>query len=212
MYRMNSSLTEYLNKTSKQLLIWDFDLVIYKLDWVTTVPWDKYFERIYSLINNVDPTIIKDKQEFYQRKFPYPEIDKIGEIHGENALKTLKDSMYQREFAGLSKAIPNNIVIKFIQNSADKYQHAIWSNNFLPTIEYLLKQSELTENINFISTYDKVSFAKPNIEGFTLIENHFKHIPKSKMLMIGDSLRSDKAGAEIAGIDFFHFTESTKIF
>jgi len=200
-----NSLRNHIESTGKQLLIWDFDQTIFTLDWFSGESIHDFLERIYNSINKVNSSIIKDKNEFIERLFPYPEIDMLGVQSGQDARAIPVDVMNKKEMANIDSAKPENDVINFIQDTRDKYNHVIWSNNTFESIKILLERVNLENIFSVIASLDILKRAKPDIEGFNKITKPFPNIAKESMLMIGDSLRSDKAAAENADIDFFHY-------
>ena len=201
---IDKKLVQYIQKNNFKYIIWDFDLVIYKLDWSVGETSHDFLGRLYTIFNKVDPTLIQDKDEFIYRLFPYTEIDLYSRKHGRNAVQEVIDLFQKRELNGKDHAIPNAEVIDFIKSDKG-IKHAIWSNNNLQTIEYLLKKSKILTRFETIATLDNVEYPKPDISGFEMIYDKFNKPDKKNILMVGDSLRSDKVGAQNAGIAFFHY-------
>jgi len=208
MTTIEQNLAKYIEENNFQYLIWDFDLVIYKLDWTKGETSYEFLGRLYSVFHEVDPNLIKDKDEFINRLFPYTEIDLYSRKYGKPAIQKTIDLFLEREMKALEFAVPNIEIIDFIKSTSETIKHAIWSNNNLRTIENLLTQSELTHKFEIIASLDNVKFPKPDISGFEMIYGKLNKPDKKRILMIGDSLRSDKVGAENAGIAFFHYNES----
>lgn len=200
-------LSDYINNEKNDLIIWDFDGVIYDLDWYYPNHISDYFEILYSKINSIDRTIIKDKTEFIARLFPYPEINEVGVKYGREVQLDVKSLYLKREMTAVKRAIPNVEVIDFIKK-LNKHQ-AIWSNNYSNTINYLLNKAGIKNKIEFIASFEKVILSKPNIEGFELIKANYPKINKGNILLVGDSLVSDKIAARDAGIKFFHYVKGS---
>jgi FMN phosphatase YigB (HAD superfamily) len=198
-----NELKSIIKNGSIRLLIWDFDGVIFKLDWKYQSTPAEFLEELYEEINKIDNSIIKDKDEFISRLFPYPEINEVGIRHGKKAQDQVKFLYAKKESAALHRAIPNQQIIDFIRES--KLSQAVWSNNLSSTIEYLLKEAGINNRINHISTFDKVIQSKPHIEGFEIIKNAYPETNTKNILLVGDSLISDKAAAENTGINFYHY-------
>jgi HAD superfamily hydrolase (TIGR01549 family) len=198
-----TELDKIINKEKIDLLIWDFDGVIYDLDWNYPNPSTGFVEQLYSKIAAIDKSIVKDKAEFIARKFPYPEINEIGIKHGREVQLEVKSLYLSREMSSADRAIPNPELIQFI-NKSQKHQ-VIWSNNYSDTINYLLNKAQIKDKIKLITSLDKVIMSKPNIEGFNLIKARFPLIKNENILLVGDSLISDKIAAQNSGIKFFRY-------
>ena len=56
----------------------------------------------------------------------------------------------------------------------------------------------------FIS--DEIGFAKPSVQFADYVKNHIEGFESERAVWIGDSLTSDRACAEVAGVDFILFT------
>lgn len=205
MATIEHKLAEYIEKNNIEYVIWDFDLVIYKLDWTKGETSYEFLGRLYSIFNDVDPDLILNKDEFIFRLFPYTEIDLYSRKYGKSSVKKVIDLFKERELNALEYAEPNNEVIDFIKSSNTKVKHAIWSNNNYQTIDYLLEKSGIKDKFEIIATLDKVEYPKPDVSGFEIITKKFGNPDNNKILMVGDSLRSDKVAAENAGIKFFHY-------
>ncbi len=199
-----NKLKSIIKDKSIELLVWDFDGVIFDMDWYYQgTPYD-LLEDLYEKINAIDNSIISDRDEFVARLFPYPEINEVGIRHGKDKQLEVKAIFKKKEAAALDRAVANQEVIDFIKDQT--LPQAIWSNNLSSTIEYLLVKAEIDDKINIVSTLDKVIMSKPDIEGFEIIRKEYPKVSKDKILMIGDSLRSDKVGAENVGIGFYHYS------
>lgn len=205
MTNTEQKLEKYIEKNNIEFIIWDFDLVIYKLDWTKGETSYEFLGRLYSVFNDVDPQLILDKDEFIYRLFPYTEIDLYSRKYGKSSIQKVIELFKERELSALEYAKPNNEVINLIKSSNTELKHAIWSNNNYQTIDYLLKESGVKEKFEIIATLDNVEYPKPDVSGFEIINEKFDNPDKGKILMVGDSLRSDKVAAENAGIKFFHY-------
>ena len=205
MTTIEQKLAAYIQKNNIEYVIWDFDLVIYKLDWTKGETSYEFLAKLYSFFNDVDSKLILDKEEFIYRLFPYTEIDLYSRKHGKSSVQKVIDLFKERELNALKYAKPNNEVINLIKSIDTKIKHAIWSNNNYETITNLLEKSGIKDKFEIISTLDNVEFPKPDISGFRNIYKKFSNPEKSKILMVGDSLRSDKVAAQNAVIKFFHY-------
>lgn len=198
-----TELTEFINKENIDLVVWDLDGVIFDLDWDYQETPQNFLQRLYNAIIKIDQSIIKDESEFIARLFPYPEINEIGIKYGKEAQLEVKSLYKDKEMFAIDRAFPHNDVIDFIKYL--QKPQVIWSNNYSNTIEYLVKKAGIENNIEFIASLDKVILSKPDGEGFNLIQKQFPNIQKENMVIVGDSLKSDKVAAENSGIKFFHY-------
>lgn len=205
MTTIEQKLIKYIGENNIEYIIWDFDLVIYKLDWTKGETSYEFLARLYNVFNDVDPELILDKDEFIYRLFPYTEIDLYSRKYGKSSVQKVIDLFKERELNALEYAKPNNEVINLIKSTNTNILHAIWSNNNYKTIDYLLEKSDIKDKFEIIATLDNVEYPKPDISGFKNINKKFGNPDKKKILMVGDSLRSDKVAAENAGIQFFHY-------
>lgn len=196
-------LKSIMHRQAIELIIWDFDKVIFELDWAYQNTPGEFLADMYEKIKEIDSTIVGDKNEFVTRKFPYPEINELGRKHGKQMQDQIKFLYKRKESKALIKAIPNSEVIGFIQES--DVPQAIWSNNLSVTIEQALQQAGIHGKISVISSLDKVIKSKPHAEGFEIIRKKHPNIDRKNILMVGDSLRSDKVAAKNAGIGFYHY-------
>jgi FMN phosphatase YigB (HAD superfamily) len=206
-----SDLLTLLERCPKKLLIWDFDKTLVELDWFSDEPFEAFFERLYRGIRAIDSHIIDDKQAFFRRLFPYPEIDTIARHYGPAAADTVKAILFQKERSCRERGRPEDLLIRLIANSEREYSHAIWSNNHQETIRYFLQANRISNRIGSIASYDQVSCAKPHPEGFEIIRKAYPDIALDQILLIGDSLRSDSAAAAAVEIDFFLWADSNSL-
>lgn len=202
-------LSNFLKNRSKKLLIWDFDKVIFDLYWGTEDERVDFLGNFFDKIVEFDSNVGRDRKEFIDRKYVYPELDEIFKLYGEDVVNRFKRIMFRREQTNLHKAIPNSSIIKFLKSNKNNFRNIIWSNNSLKTVSSLLEKQEIEGIFEFFVTYDRVNLSKPNLEGFTHIESFAPDVKKEEMLMIGDSLRSDKKAAEAAKIDFYLYEKAT---
>jgi HAD superfamily hydrolase (TIGR01549 family) len=196
-------LSEYIIKEKIELVVWDFDGVVYKLEWRNPKSSIDLVKDLYSKINSIDPSIIIDKDEFLSRLFPYPEIDEVGVRHGKEVQLKLKSLYLEVETANTDRAIQHPEVVAFI--SKLQKPQVIWSNNYSNTINYLLTKAGIKDRIELIVSSDKVIMSKPNPEGFDLIRARYPEIKNENILLVGDSLFSDKMAAQNANINFFYY-------
>ncbi|KKQ34887.1 MAG: hypothetical protein US52_C0043G0004 [candidate division WS6 bacterium GW2011_GWA2_37_6] len=198
-----NNLKSTIETNSIKLLIWDFDGVIFDLDWNYQSTPAEFLTLLYEEINRIDNSIIKDKDEFIARLFPYPEMNEVGIKHGKEVQARVKSLYEAKESAALHRAVPNQQVIDFIRVS--ELPQSIWSNNLSSTIRQLLREAGIDEKIDQIASFEKVLLSKPHIEGFKIIKDAYPEIDLKNMLLVGDSLRSDKVAAENTGINFYYY-------
>lgn len=197
-------LTEFIEKNSIELVIWDFDGVIAFLDWNYKTTPEELLVDIYDRITAIDDSIVKDRSEFLTRLFPYPEINEVGIKHGREKQLKVKEVFEVKEASSIHRAKLNGEVVRFI-DSLDIPQ-AIWSNNISKTIESVLETANIDDKISMVSSLDKVIRSKPDGEGFELIKNKFPEIKNNKIVFVGDSLISDKVAGKEVGINFWHYS------
>ncbi len=197
------TLEKLMNSAEVDLVIWDLDGVIYTLDWFYENSPAEFLALLADEITKIDVSIIKDRSEFLARRFPYPEINEVGMKYGKEAQLQVKSLYLHKEMAAIERAIPHPEVIEFIKH-LNKPQ-AVWSNNYAKTIEYLLEKAGVANKIEVTASLDKVVLSKPDKEGFNLIQSHFPTIQPGRMVLVGDSLVSDKVAAVNAGIKFYHY-------
>ncbi len=203
-----SDLQSLLRQSHKKLLIWDFDKTLVDLDWFGGEPVEIFFDRVYQRICAIDERIIDNKQAFFDRLFPYPEIDAIVRRYGSDAAKTVKAILFEKERQCMSSGTPEQLLLDFISDTHQTYDHAIWSNNHQDTISYYVQKNGIAEHVGVIASYDQVSFAKPHPEGFEMIAKRYPTITQGDMLIIGDSPRSDQVAANAVGVDFFLWADT----
>lgn len=186
-------LADYLRKTKKTHLIFDFDETILKL----LLPWDDAFKRIRKELISLDE---KTYGDYGSRKISFSLLqNKYVREFGKKILGNFIKNEIGFEREELRGVILNPKLLDFVKNSSS-YEMFIWSSNAKPTIEKLLKQHGIFGKFKKIVSREDVSFLKPEVDGFELL--HDVKIPKEKYLFIGDSV-NDKLAAEKLGIDFF---------
>ncbi len=109
---------------------------------------------------------------------------------GESSVQKVIDLFKERESNALKYAKPNKEIIELIRSTDKKINHAIWSNNNLETIDFLLEKFEI------IATSDNVEYPKPDVSGFKINDEKFGNPDKDRILMVEDSLRSDKVATK----------------
>lgn len=189
------------NKNKKHI-IFDFDGVIYSLDW----DWgsgnalQEFRKKIRDAVAEIDPELPpKSGLEFRSTILADLAIKK----HGDLAKDILFPIYREKEATLLDTATPHKKTIEFIKEQSGNFDLYIWSNNQLNTIERLLKRSGIMENFKLIAARDKFAFAKPEVSGFELIYRPETQ-QKRDFIMLGDS-DYDEEAAKNAGIDFVYY-------
>lgn len=94
----------------------------------------------------------------------------------------------------------NEPLYHYIKQNPDQLQFSLYTSNVKAVVYPLLVELGLEQTFAHVVTMDKVTYIKPDPEGFRYILD--PHIPKSRYLMVGDSA-SDQGAAAEAGIDYF---------
>ena len=84
---------------------------------------------------------------------------------------------------------------------ANNIEIGIITNGFIDTQKSRLQISSLNKYFNSVTISEEVGVRKPQIEIFNLALAKHSHIPKEKVLMVGDNLEADIHGAKNAGLD-----------
>lgn len=82
-----------------------------------------------------------------------------------------------------------------------KHRLAIITNGLTDVQNGRIKQSKVAHLFETITISEEVKVSKPNPKIFEITLNNLKHINKSKVLMVGDSLTSDIQGGINFGVD-----------
>jgi 2-haloacid dehalogenase len=77
----------------------------------------------------------------------------------------------------------------------------IVSNGILATQEARLRHSLIREYVSDFFVSEFVGYKKPEIEYFTYVFSHIPQVGMEKILLVGDSLQTDIAGGNHAGVD-----------
>ena len=84
----------------------------------------------------------------------------------------------------------------------------IVTNGMLATQQSRIEHSQIKDFISDFFVSAHIGFSKPSIEYFDYVFSKLPRVDKSKILIIGDSLSSDVAGGNNAGIDTCWFNET----
>lgn len=192
---------------TKKAVIWDFDGVFCFMNWSFGEDLNLYKNKIWKLLEEFDPTI---KTKFIQGlKYPYEHTDYIISKYGKNALKRINEFYLKKELQLLPASPLNEQLINLVNNLHPTIEHYIWSNNQEEFILKKLKTVRIINKFKKIISRDKVTLAKPNLEGFEMIRST-SNIPISEFLLVGDSLETDKIAADKLGIEFFHYLNTNE--
>lgn len=184
-------LTFYLRNNKKTRLIFDFDETLLKI----ILPWERWEDKIKEKLIELDPKIYKNYKE---------KNINLSDLENEYVLKYGIDNLIKENCADFESAyfkdfIPNDKLIKFVENTKD-YKIFVWSSNTKPTVEKALRNVGILNKFEKIITRTDLRLIKPYDEGFEKIYDPF--ISKRNYLLIGNS-QSDMKAAKNSGIDFF---------
>ncbi|WGL61106.1 YjjG family noncanonical pyrimidine nucleotidase [Pigmentibacter sp. JX0631] len=84
---------------------------------------------------------------------------------------------------------------------ANNIEIGIITNGFTDTQKPRLQASSLSKYFKSVTISEEVGARKPQAEIFNLALAKHSHIPKEKVLMVGDNLEADIHGAKNAGLD-----------
>ncbi len=91
--------------------------------------------------------------------------------------------------------------IDLIENLHKEYRLTIVTNGLKDVQDIRVRKSTIAEYFEDIVVSEEVEFSKPDPRIFEHALNNLKHVDKSKVLIVGDSLTSDVQGGINAGID-----------
>lgn len=98
-----------------------------------------------------------------------------------------------------------------IKNLYENYQLAIITNGLRDVQNNRIRKSTIAEYFDDIVISEEVKVSKPDPKIFEIALEHLKHIDKSTVLMVGDSLSSDIQGGLNFGIDTCWFNPHKKV-
>ena len=184
----------------------DYSKFIFDLDYTLLIPdWSKeddYFKNYIVLSQQEE--FFKQKQDIinrYEIEFPKYDTKTLSEYfksHGFLVTEELIRGWMTYNGETIKDVIADGVVDLFSHLKEKNKQIIILTCWFSVTQISRLKRTGLYDYVDKIVSGDDAM--KPSIESFLLaVEN----TPKEECLMIGDSIRTDKVGAENAGIDSY---------
>lgn len=185
---------------NKKAIVWDMDGVVIFLDWQYGEVWNKWWDRLWVLLEKYDPGVrlkFKDGLKHY-----YEHTNYIADKFGDKALNEIKNFFVEKERLILPVSSLNNEIVQFIKNLPEGIEQYIWSNNYEETILHVLEKADIQSKIKAIIARDKVILAKPELEGYKIIQR-LTRVQIKDFVLIGDSEVSDKVAAEKLGMDFY---------
>jgi len=193
-------LKNYLTNNSKKHIIFDFDGVIFQLNWYTNSLID-YKNKIWNAVAQIDGNLIDMVDDDIMANYKLSDL--AIKRYGQKAKDIIFKIYKEKESTLIDTAKPLLDTINFIKENKDKYTYHIWSNNMTNTLIEVLKSKNLVKYFETIIGRDQVDFAKPDIGGFNKIFDPKIH-DKSDFIMVGD-FKSDEISAINAGIDFVYY-------
>lgn len=196
-----SDLMELIEVMSK-----DYKKFIFDLDYTLLIPdWsceDDYFRE------NIAPEEQKDffdkKQDIlneYETRFPKYNLKTLSDYfrnYGFNVSEEVIERWMEYNGENIKDEIPEG-VIEFLKYLKEKGKEVVILTNWFSKTQILrLERTGLVKYIDKIVAWDDAM--KPNIESFELA---IWKTDKKDCIMIGDSIKSDKAGAKDAKIDCY---------
>lgn len=190
-----------LNKIqNKKAVIWDFDGVIVFADWNYGNKFEDWSEKLWKLLEEFDPKI---REKFKKGlKYYYEHTDYIVENFGKTAMDKINKFYLEKEMLILPVSPINYDIIDLLQNLDENIEHYIWSNNQYLFITKILNKVGIKNKFRGIISRDKVRLAKPNLDGFKIIQS-LTSKPLNEFIFIGDFQNTDGAVAAKLGIDFY---------
>ena len=91
--------------------------------------------------------------------------------------------------------------LELLEKLSQQYLLSVITNGISFVQKARLENTKIRKYFKSIVISEDVGVSKPNPEIFDILLKNFKNIRKSSILMIGDGLSSDIAGANNAGID-----------
>src|SRR3989344_2993201 len=201
---MNKNIIQSLFKAiqNKKAIIWDLDGVIIFANWHYGENWNKWWDRLWIILEKYDPNVravFKNGLKHF-----YEHTNYIAGKFGKSAQDEIKSFFKAKESLIFPVSPLNEEIIQFIKNIPNDIEQYIWSNNYEKSVLYVLKKVGIQGKIKGIISRDKVILAKPELEGFKIIQN-LTSIPIKDFILIGDSETTDRVAAERLGIDFFKY-------
>lgn len=176
-------------------------------------------------IFDFDGTLVTSQLAWSKIKGKLIELGKTQNLHLKNV--TISEMLYALDCVKLKKIalsqlrdfelsnidkfiLPESSITFLEQLHNEKYEIAIYSNNFNETIQRVLRKNQLIEQIDIIIGRDNVEMYKPMPEGILKILNHWKCEAKD-VLFIGNK-SSDQTAAEIMDIQYVSIEDFESLF
>lgn len=188
---------------NKKAVIWDFDGVICFINWNYHQDTERWWEKLWSLLESYDREIRKKFStglEYY-----YQHTDYIAGKFGKGALDEINRFYLEKELSVFPYSVLNDGICELINKLDSNIENYIWSNNQGGFISRILEKAGIEEKFKAIVSRDRVTLAKPNIEGFEIIRKHTS-LPIEDFLVVGDFINTDGAVAKKLGMDFFLYS------
>ena len=185
-------------KTYKKY-IFDLDYTILIPDWSKE---DDYLKKYVPLEEQEE--FFKQKQDIlneYELTFPKYDLKTLSEYFKSHGFDLSEDVIYGWMIHNgdtIKDEIPSGVIELFEYLKAHDKEIVILTNWFSGTQIPRLKRAGLLDYIDKIVAGENAM--KPTLESFNLA---IGNTPKEDCIMIGDSIKSDKAGAVNAGIDYY---------
>lgn len=188
-------LQQFLARHPKKHLIFDLDMTLGKL----LIDWTNFREKFFELVSRYDPELVKQ----------FPNRPHMGNLlysraiikNGEKLRQVILRHCHEWESSRYQGVVPNQSLIKFIQDKAALYHFYLWSSNNRPTVDRALQDLGLAGLFEKTVSKEEVKLLKPYPDGFSLIFNP-RTQDRKEYLMIGDN-EQDEEAARTAGIDYY---------
>lgn len=184
----------------------NYETYIFDLDYTLLIPdWSKEDDYLKKHIP------IEEQEEFFKQKqdilnkyeLIYPKYDfktlsDFFRIHGFTISEDVIEGWMYHNGETIKDVVADGALelLKYLKESGKEV--VILTSWFSGTQIPRLKRTGLYQYIDRIVAGEDAM--KPNLESFELA---LANTPKEKAIMIGDSIKSDKIGAENAGIDYY---------
>ncbi|MCL2383558.1 MAG: YjjG family noncanonical pyrimidine nucleotidase [Oscillospiraceae bacterium] len=126
-------------------------------------------------------------------------FEKLFSVINVNVVGSEVEAMF-RELLGHGHELIDG-ALDLCKKLSEEFDIYIVSNGIKKTQAQRLKDSGLIYTMKEVFVSESVGYQKPQIEFFEYVFKKIPNVPKSKMLVVGDSLSSDIKGGNRAGID-----------
>lgn len=184
----------------------DYKKYIFDLDYTILIPdWSKeddYFKKHIAL--NEQPEFFKQKQDIldkYELEFPKYDLKTLSAFfkeHGFNVSEDVINGWMVYNGETIKDEVVDGVIELFKYLKEHNKEIVILTSWFSATQIPRLKRAGIYKYVDYVISGDDAM--KPDLESFNLAIGSTK---KEECLMIGDSIKSDKVGAENAGIDCY---------